>query len=265
MDVLRRNNVHVRGNPDGRPIVFAHGFGCSQDMWRLVTPQFEADHRVVLLDHVGAGDSDTAAYDPERHATLHGYVDDLIEVADELGIRGGIFVGHSVSSMIGVLADIRRPDVFDDLVLVGPSPRYLDDDGYRGGFGREDMDELLDLIDRNYEGWAAAMAPVIMANADQPELAQELEGSFCRTDPEIARQFARVTFLSDNRPDLGKVSARTLVLQCTDDVIAPEEVGAFVAESIPDSRLVQLAATGHCPNLSAPQETASTIREFLAA
>ncbi len=265
MDILQRNNVVVSGVPDGPALVFAHGFGCDQNMWRFVAPAFEATHRVVLFDHVGAGRSALAAYDPARYATLGGYADDVVEVLAALDITDATFVGHSVSSMIGVLAAARAPGVVGRLVLVGPSPRYIDDDGYTGGFTQEDIDGLLDSLDSNYLGWSGAMAPVIMGNADRPELGTELTNSFCRTDPEIARHFARVTFTSDNRADLAGVSVPTLVLQCSDDVIAPEVVGHYVHEHIAGSTLVRLAATGHCPNLSAPEETTAAIAEFLAA
>jgi sigma-B regulation protein RsbQ len=263
VDVLSRNNVRVSGREDGRAIVFAHGFGCDQNMWRFVAPAFEDDHRVVLFDHVGAGGSDLTAYDPERYDTLGGYADDLVEIAEGLDLTDAVLVGHSVSSMIGVLAAARAPERFGKLVLVGPSPRYIDDEGYRGGFSRADIEELLDSMDANFLGWSTAMAPAIMGNADRPELGEELTESFCRTDPEIAARFARVTFLSDNRADLATVTAPTLVLQCSDDVIAPDEVGRFVHERIPGSVFVQLAATGHCPNLSAPQETVEAIRAFV--
>ena len=202
VDVLARNNVRVSGQPDGRPMVFAHGFGCDQNMWRFVAPEFEADHRVVLFDHVGAGGSDLTAYDPERYGTLGGYADDVVEIAAALDLTDAIFVGHSVSSMIGVLAAARAPERFGKLVLVGPSPRYIDDEGYRGGFSRADIEELLESMDATSSAGRRAMAPAIMGNADRPELGEELTESFCRTDPEIAARFARVTFLSDNRADL---------------------------------------------------------------
>jgi sigma-B regulation protein RsbQ len=262
-DALRRNNVTVSGRPDGRAMVFAHGFGCDQNMWRFVAPAFEADHRVVLFDHVGAGGSDLVAYDAERYASLDGYADDVVEIGEALGLSGAIFVGHSVSAMIGVLAARRAPELFDRLVLIGPSPRYIDDDGYAGGFSREDIDELLESLDANFLGWAGAMAPVIMGNPDRPELGEELTNSFCRTDPDIAAQFARVTFLSDNREDLPSVSVPTLVLQCSDDAIAPGSVGDYVHRRIAGSTLVRLQATGHCPNLSAPAETIEAIRAFV--
>ena len=244
-------------------MMLAHGFGCDQHMWRHVAPAFEGDHRVVLFDHVGAGGSDLTAFDPDRYATLDGYAADVLEICAELDLEDVVFVGHSVSAMIGVLAAVREPDRFAGLVLVGPSPRYVDADGYVGGFGRQDIEELLDSLDSNYLGWSRAMAPVIMGRPDRPELGEELTESFCRTDPEIARHFARVTFLSDNRSDLPRVTVPTLVLQCSHDVIAPRVVGEYVHHAIPGSRLVVLSATGHCPNLSAPEETVAAIRSFL--
>ncbi|HEX2048021.1 MAG TPA: alpha/beta hydrolase [Acidimicrobiales bacterium] len=263
MTALARNNVRVTGNQSGQPILFAHGFGCDQNMWRYVTPAFEDDYRIVLFDHVGAGRSDHSAYSPEKYSTLAGYADDVLEICDELALSAVVFVGHSVSSMIGVLAAARDPGRFDKLVLVGPSPRYVNDESYVGGFTREDIEELLDSLDSNYLGWSHAMAPVIMGVPERPELGEELTNSFCRTDPEIARHFARVTFLSDNRADLSTVTVPTLVLQCSADVIAPPSVGEYVHRAIPDSRLVVMAATGHCPNLSAPEETVSAIKSFL--
>jgi sigma-B regulation protein RsbQ len=263
VDVLARNNVVLSGQASGQPMVFAHGFGCDSNMWRYVAPEFEADHRVVLFDHVGAGHSDTAAYDRKKYGSLRGYADDVLEILEALGLTDVVFVGHSVSAMIGVLAANRRPDLFDRLVLVGPSPRYVDEAGYVGGFSRPDIDELLDSLDSNYLGWSAAMAPVIMANPDRPELGSELTNSFCRTDPEIARHFARVTFLSDNRADLARTRTPALVLQCADDVIAPTAVGDYVHRELAGSTLVRLAATGHCPNLSAPGETVAAIKAYL--
>jgi sigma-B regulation protein RsbQ len=245
-------------------MVFAHGFGCDQTMWRLVAPAFEADHRVVLFDHVGFGGSDLSAHDPERHGSLGGYADDVVELCRALELTDAVFVGHSVSAMIGVLAAARAPEAIGALVLVGPSPRYIDDDGYVGGFGAQDIEELLASLESNFLGWSSAMAPAIMGNGDRPELGEELTASFCRTDPAIAAQFARTTFLSDNREDLDTVRVPTLVLQCSDDVIAPDAVGAYVHDRIPGSVLVRMEAKGHCPNLSAPQETTAAIRAFLA-
>jgi len=263
MDVLARNNVTVQGPPDAPPMLFAHGFGCDQHMWRHVAPAFAADHRVVLFDHVGAGGADPAAWDPERYASLDGYATDVLEICAALDLTGVVFVGHSVSAMIGVLVAGREPDRFAKLVLVGPSPRYVDDEGYRGGFSREDIEGLLESLDSNFLGWSSAMAPVIVGNPDRPELGEELTNSFCRTDPEIAQHFARVTFLSDNRADLAGVRAPALVLQCADDVIAPAAVGEYVHAQLPGSTLVRMRATGHCPNLSAPDETIAAIRAFL--
>lgn len=263
--VTERNNVRVSGDPAGQPMLFAHGFGCDANMWRFVAPAFEDRFRVVVFDHVGHGGSDISAYDGDRYSALGGYSSDVLEICEELALEDVIFVGHSVSAMVGALAAIREPGRFAKLVMIGPSPRYIDDDGYVGGFSRDDIDSLLESLDSNFLGWSSAMAPVIMGNPDRPELGEELTNSFCRTDPEIARDFAKVTFLSDNRGDIARVEVPTLVLQCSDDVIAPRQVGEFVHQQLPQSELVFLAATGHCPNLSAPQETIAAIDAFLAA
>jgi sigma-B regulation protein RsbQ len=263
MSAVGRHNVHVHGPAGARAMVFAHGFGCDQNMWRHVWPEFTADHRVVLFDHIGAGASDLSAYDPVRHGSLAGYADDVVELCRELDVTDGVFVGHSVSAMIGVLAARRDPSLFGRLVLVGPSARYIDDDGYTGGFSREDIDELLESLDSNFLGWSSLMAPAIMGNPDRPELGEELTNSFCRTDPDIASRFARVTFLSDNRADLPEVAVPTLILQTREDVIAAPAVGEYVHRQIPDSRFVVLDATGHCPNLSAPRATVEAIRDFI--
>ncbi|MFJ7419076.1 alpha/beta fold hydrolase [Streptomyces uncialis] len=264
MDVRSRNHVTVSGRPGGPVVMLAHGFGCDQNMWRLIVPVLERDFTVVLFDHVGAGNSDLSAWSRERYSTLHGYVDDLLELCRELALGPVTFVGHSVSAMMGVLAAAKEPEAFTGLVLLAPSPCFIDDPdtGYRGGFSTGDIDELLESLDANYLGWSGAMAPVIMGNPERPELGAELTSSFCRTDPEIARVFARVTFLSDNRADLAGVTVPTLVAQCSRDAIAPPEVGAFVHARIPGSRLVTLNATGHCPQLAAPGETAAAIAAF---
>jgi sigma-B regulation protein RsbQ len=262
MTVLQRHNVKIAGSGE-RAMVFAHGFGCDQNMWRFVAPAFENDFRTILFDHVGAGGSDLSAYDPKKYGSLDGYAEDVVELCRELAIRHGVFVGHSVSAMVGVLAVKKAPDIFDDLVLIGPSPRYIDDADYVGGFTKAQIHELLDFLDSNHMGWSRAMAPVIMGNADRPELGEELTNSFCRTDPEIAKRFARTTFLSDNRGDLDGVTTRSLVLQCSEDVIAPREVGEYVHRKLPNSRLMIMKATGHCPNLSAPEETIAAIRAFV--
>jgi sigma-B regulation protein RsbQ len=263
VSVLERNNVQVHGAADGRPMLFAHGFGCDQSMWRFVWPAFSDEYRVVLFDHVGYGRSDASAFDARRYSSLDGYAGDVVAICEELGLDDVVFVGHSVSAMIGVLAAIARPERFGRLVLVGPSPRYLDDEGYVGGFSEEDIAGLLESLESNYLGWSSAMAPVIMG-PEHPELAEELTNSFCRTDPEIAAAFARATFLGDNRRDLERVRTPALVLQSSDDVIAPLPVGQYVHDRLPDSRFVLLDATGHCPNLSAPDATVAAIRTFLA-
>ena len=262
--MIQRNCVSLGGVPSGRPMLFSHGFGCDQAMWRFVAPDFAVDHRVVLFDHVGSGNSDLSAYDPQKYASLRGYATDVVEICRALELTDVVFVGHSVSAMIGVLALQEAPEVFGALVMVGPNPRYVDDDGYTGGFSRNDIIGLLDALDSNHLGWSAQMAPVIMGNPDKPELTQELTNSFCRTDPDIARQFARVTFLSDNRADLPGVAVPTLVLQCSQDVIAPDVVGEYVHRAIPGSVLTRLEATGHVPHLSAPEETTAAIRAFLS-
>ncbi|WP_179950921.1 alpha/beta fold hydrolase [Xylanimonas oleitrophica] len=244
-------------------MVFAHGFGCDQSMWRLVAPAFEADHHVVLFDHAGAGGAHPDAYDAERHATLDGYADDVVDLLDELALGPVVFAGHSVSATIGILAAARRPDLFERLVLVGPSPRYIDDDGYRGGFSAEEIDELLATMETNYLGWSAVMAPAIMGNPDRPELGSELTELFCRTDPKVAHRFARATFLSDNRADLAAVRTPSLVVQCREDVIAPVEVGRYVHENLAGSEFALIDAVGHCPNLSAPDELVGAMREYL--
>ena len=264
MSALRRHNVNVHGSASARPMLFAHGFGCDQHMWRHVWPAFEATHRIVLFDHLGAGGSDASAFDPERYDSLQAYADDVLEICDELDLRDVVFVGHSVSAMVGVLAARADPERFGALVLVGPSPRYIDDGDYVGGFSRADIDELLDSMDSNYLGWSNTMAPVIMGGENPAELGAELTESFCRADPAIARQFARVTFTSDNRADLAAVHTPALVVQCSHDPIAPETVGRFVARQLPQGTYVQLEATGHCPNLSAPDETIAAIKTYLA-
>jgi sigma-B regulation protein RsbQ len=263
MDVLSRNNVALAGPPGAQPLIFVHGFGCDQNMWRFVAPAFESNHRVILLDLVGAGRSDVSAWSSSKYQTLHGHATDILEICRALALENAIFVGHSVSAMIGVLAASAEPERFAKLVLIGPSPCYIDEPGYVGGFSREDIEQLLDSLDSNYLGWSSAMAPVIMGNPGRPDLSAELENSFCRTDPRIARHFARVTFLSDNRADLCRVHTPTLVLQCSEDVIAPSAVGEYVSRSMPQAQLVKMKATGHCPNLSAPEETIAAMRAFL--
>ena len=262
MTTSRRNNIKLFGQ-GSRPMILAHGYGCDQTMWRHITPAFERDFKIVAFDHVGAGGSDLSAYDRNKYGTLHGYARDVLDICAELSLEPAVFVGHSVSAVIGILAAIREPARFTDLVLVGPSPRYIDDGDYVGGFSQRDIDELIESLESNFLGWSQAMAPVIMGNADRPELGQELTNSFCRTDPEIAKHFARVTFLSDNRADLPRVTTRSLVLQCSNDVIAPQAVGTYCRDHIPGSELVLLDAVGHCPHLSAPEATIAAMRTFL--
>lgn len=264
MDVARRNNVTVTGNPGGRTVVLAHGFGCDQNMWRLTLPALVDHYRVVLFDYVGAGRSDLSAFSERRYSSLDGYSQDVVDVCEELDLRDAVFVGHSVSAMVGVLAADRAPERIGALVMIAPSPRYIDDEGYRGGFSEQDIDELLTSLESNYLGWSAVMAPVIMGNAERPELGEELRNSFCATDPDMARVFARTTFLSDSRDDLKTVKVPTLVLECTQDAVAPREVGAYVHQAIPGSSLVTLDATGHCPHMSAPEATNEAITAFLA-
>ena len=268
MSVLDLHNVRMAGSGE-RTMMFAHGFGCDQNMWRFVAPHFEDRFRVVTFDYIGMGGTDTSAYDVAKYAALEGFADDVVAIAAALDLEDAVLVGHSVSSMISAIAVRRAPERFSKLVMVSPSPRYIDEtapDGtvlYRGGFDRAQIEELLEFLDTNHMGWSEAMAPTIMSNADRPELGEELTNAFCRTDPEIAKRFARATFLSDNREDLARVSVPTLVLQCRDDVIAPDEVGVYTAEHLPDATLVRLDATGHCPNLSAPEETTQAIRAFV--
>lgn len=262
VDVLRRNNVKVFGRGT-QPMVFAHGFGCDQNMWRFITPAFENDYRIVLFDYVGSGHSDLRAYDRTRYGTLGGYAEDLLDVCRALDLRDAIVVGHSVSGIVAVLAAKREPHRFAQLVLIGPSPRYINDTDYVGGFDRADIDGLLETMEKNYIGWANYLAPAIMANPDRPELAGELAESFCSTDPIIARRFAEVTFLSDNREDLVDVTVPSLILQCSADIIAPLEVGEYVHRHLPLSTLRVMRATGHCPHMSHPEETIREMKDYL--
>lgn len=263
MDVLTRNNVRTGGRASGPVIVFAHGFGCDQGLWRFVEPAFRETHRTVLFDHVGAGGSDASAWDPVRHARLEGYAADVVELLTALDEGPVVFVGHSVSAMIGVLVAAERLDLVERLVLVCPNPRYVDNGDYRGGFTAQEIDELLETMDGNYLGWSRTMAPVIVGVPERPALGEELTATFCRADPTIAKAFARTTFLSDNRADLARVGVPSLVVQSRQDVIAPPAVGRFVHENLAGSELVVLDATGHCPNLSAPEELTTAIRRYL--
>jgi sigma-B regulation protein RsbQ len=255
----------MAGLADGPTIMLSHGFGCDQHLWRLVEPRLAAGFQLVLFDHVGSGASDPSAWDPQRYASLQGYADDIVDIVRALDLHDVVFVGHSVASMMGVLAVATDPSRFARLVLLTPSPRYVDDGDYRGGFSRRDIDELLDSLESNYLGWSRSMAPVVMGAPEQPELTDELADTFCRTDPACARVFARTTFLSDNRTDLSRVSLPTLIIDSAHDALAPREVGAYIQQQIEGSELVTLDTTGHCPHLSAPDQTAQTIAAFAGA
>ncbi|MCD1119105.1 MULTISPECIES: alpha/beta fold hydrolase [Chryseobacterium] len=260
--ILKRNNVTINGS--GKDVIFfAHGFGCDQNMWCYVSPAFEEKYTTVLFDHVGAGNSDLNSYSFKKYSQLEGYAEDIVEIARELNISNAVFVGHSVSAIMGIIAAKMAPDLFAKLVLVAPSPSYINDENYVGGFSRPEIDELLDSLNDNHLGWSATMAPVIMGNSDRQELGKELTNSFCKTDPDIAKHFARTTFLTDKRDILTDSDLPVLILQCRNDIIAPVEVGHFMHTQMKGSQLVIMNATGHCPNLSAPEETIEMIRVFL--
>lgn len=262
MSTFEKHNIKILGDGE-KTMLLAHGYGCDQAMWRFLSAAFQDEYRVVLFDHVGAGGSDLSQYSREKYGTLDGYADDVLEIIEAVQGAPVVFVGHSVSSMIGILAANKKPEHFSRLVLIGPSPCYINDGEYAGGFTRPDIDGLLQTLDSNHLGWSRAMAPVIMKNEDRPELASELAESFCRTDPSIAKHFARVTFLSDNRADLARLSVPSLVMQCSEDNIAPQAVGEFVHRQLAGSRYVFLRATGHCPHLSAPEEIIQNIKQYL--
>ncbi|RYG23931.1 alpha/beta hydrolase [bacterium] len=263
--ILQRNNVKLTGNGD-RTIVFGHGFGCDQNMWRHVAPAFEKDYRVVLFDYVGCGRSDRNAYDPDRYGRIEGYRDDLLEVLEALGLRDITFVGHSISASIGMLAAVEQPLRFSNLIMLGPSPCFVNHPPeYQGGFDRQDIEGLLEIMDKNFLGWANMLAPMVMGRANEPGLSDELEVSICSTDPEVIRRFAQVTFLSDVREYVPKVPVPALILQCSEDIIAPPTVGEYLAARMPKGKLVRMEATGHCPHMSHPQETIDLIRSYLDA
>lgn len=264
MSVLKRNNVITKG-VGSEVMMFAHGFGCDQNMWRFVYPAFEDRFKIILFDHVGAGNSDLSAYSFEKYDHLEGYANDIIEIANELNVKDGIFVGHSVSAIMGIIAADKAPDIFKTLILVSPSPSYIDQDNYIGGFSKEEINELLDSMNKNHLGWSMSIAPIIMGNPEREELSQELSNSFCKTDPDIAKHFARTTFLTDKRDILKNTKVSVLILQCSNDIIAPVEVGHYMHDQMPESTLVVMDATGHCPNLSAPEETIQSINNFLYA
>ena len=245
-------------------MLFAHGFGCDQNMWRFVTPAFADRYQVVLFDYVGSGKSDLRAYDERRYGSLDGYAQDVLDICEALDLHNVIFVGHSVSSVIGALAANRAPERFERLIFVGPSASYINEPPYVGGFERADIEGLLEMMDKNYLGWASFLAPAVMKNPGQPGLTTELEKSFCSTDPKIARRFAQLTFLSDNRADFAKIQVPSLIMQCSEDAIAPVSAGEFLAQEIPRNTYRLLQATGHCPHMSAPAETIDVINEYLS-
>jgi sigma-B regulation protein RsbQ len=264
MSVQLRNNVNVFGSGPAT-LVFAHGFGCDQSMWRFMAPLFAEHYRVVLFDLVGSGSSDLSAYYHRKYESLSAYASDLLEILDEFANDGPVIhIGHSVSAMIAVLADLKAPGRIAGHVMVGPSPCYINQGDYIGGFTRSDIDSLLDTLESNYLGWSSNMAPAIMGAPEQPELGEELTNSFCRTDPEIAKQFARVTFMSDNREEIAQLTTRTLILQCSDDLIAPLEVGDYLHQTIKGSTLRLINNVGHCPHMSSPGACIQAINEFLA-
>lgn len=262
MELTARLNVTMAG-PAGAPVlVFVHGFGCGQAMWRLVVPAFADDFRVLLLDLPGAADADPSTYDPERHSSLAGYADDIVQVLDEMGLADVTLVGHSVASMIGVLAHLSRPEAVSRLVLVSPSARYVDDGDYRGGFSESDIDDLLAMMARNQLGWQDALSGMVAGERHQ-DARKELEDTFCRTRPDVALQFAEVTFRGDNRADLSKVTAPTLVLQVRDDAIAPMSAGEFVHQQIRGSTWRVLETRGHVPHLTDPDDVVTAVVGFL--
>ncbi|HEY0708484.1 MAG TPA: alpha/beta hydrolase [Polyangia bacterium] len=263
MSVRARNNVRVSGDGPAT-MFFAHGFGCDQNMWRRVAPAYTERYRTVLFDLVGSGKSDCRAYDPVKYDSLKGYADDVLELVHEFAEGPVLFVGHSVSAMIGMLANLEEPHRFSAQLMIGPSPCYINDGDYVGGFHRSDIESLLETLEGNYLGWSATMAPAIMGAPEQPELSVELTNSFCQSDPDIAKQFARVTFLSDNRNDVARLEAPTLILQCHDDMIAPLAVGEYLHRRIAGSTLTVIENVGHCPHLSSPSACTRAMDAFLA-
>ena len=258
----KKLNAPILGKGE-KVVLFVHGYGCDQNMWRFITPAFETSYKIVIIDLVGSGQSDLNAYDFDKYNTLQAHADDILDLIEELDLNNVVFVGHSVSAMIGALASIKNAAPFDCIIMIGPSPRYISDHSYDGGFSTENIDELLEALDSNYLGWSSAITPVIMDNPDRPELAQELKNSFCRNNPDIAKHFAYVTFLGDNRADLEKITVPTLILQCSSDMIAPLHVGTYVQQHIKYSQLSVLKAKGHCPHLSEPEEIIQSIKKFL--
>ncbi|WP_299825739.1 alpha/beta hydrolase [uncultured Pontibacter sp.] len=261
-DVIKRNNVRVIGEGD-QAIIFAHGFGCSQNVWRHLVSAYQSKFKLILFDFVGAGQSDLNAYDPVKYSSLDGYTKDVLEILETLNIKNVLYIGHSVSSMIGVKAAIAQPSYFSKLIFVSPSPCYINDEEYIGGLDKEDLANLLELMDSNYLGWSSFLAPQVMGNPDRPALGEELVENFCATDPDIAKEFARVTFLSDSRDDLERLLTESLTLQCSEDILAPLEVGYYLEKKAKGNTLKLLKATGHCPHLSAPEEVIAAINAYI--
>lgn len=261
-DIISRNYINRLGKGN-EPMMFAHGYGCDQNMWRFITPAFEKDYDIILFDHVGSGNSDEHAYDFEKYNDLNGYADDIVEICEVLKLEKVTFIGHSVSSIIGALAAAKRPELFKALILIGPSPCYINNDEYYGGFSKQNIDELIETLESNYLGWSSSITPVIAGTPNKSEFSEELHNSFCRMNPKIAKHFARVTFLGDNREDLSKVSVPALIIQSNPDIIAPVEVGKFVNKKIPNSSFTQLDSPGHCPHLTAPEQTIKAMKFYL--
>jgi sigma-B regulation protein RsbQ len=262
MDILKRNNVKLYGKGT-EYMLLAHGFGCDQHVWRHFIKAFEDEYKIIVFDYVGAGQSDLSAYNSKRYGVIDGYANDIIEILEALNLKKVTFIGHSVSSMIGVRVAVRKPDLFNRLILMAPSPCFINEAGYVGGMEKESVDALMKAMESNYLGWAGSIAPAVMGNPDSPELGLELTSNFCATDPEIAKEFARVTFLTDNRDDLKRLRIKSLTLQCSEDILAPLEVGYYIRANTLNNTLVILKATGHCPHLSAPEETIQAIRNYL--
>lgn len=260
--IIKRNNVNISGQGQ-KVLVFAHGFGCDQYVWDEIAPFFETKYRVVLFDYVGSGRSDKAAYSEERYSTLHGYKQDLLDLCDALQLENIVFIGHSVSSMIGALAAIERPDLMKNLIMIGPSPHYLNEPGYEGGFDKADIEGMLEMMEVDFNKWAEFLAPLVMQNQERPRLIEDFERVLCSNDPVIARRFAKATFLADVRGELEKVKVPTLILQTREDAIAPQAVGEYVHGEIPDSEFKLMDATGHNPHMSHAEETIEKICEYL--
>lgn len=262
-DVLARNAVTVLGPASAQVLVFAHGYGTDQSTWRRIAERFATDHRVVLFDYVGSGRSDLSAYDERRYDSLQGYADDLIEVIDGVGATRVTLVAHSISGMIGALASIRRPELFAQLIMVCPSPRYIDDGDYRGGYSAEDVRGLLAAIEANQPSWAAALAPAVTARDDRPEVVDSVRRLFAATPAKVATHFARVVFFSDVRHRLAEIPVPCTIIQSQGDIICPPHIGAYLHERIPASELVQLETSGHFVHLTEPELVSALIAQRL--